>query len=201
MSWSSASATSCVTPTMRGRADRTDRPTVSSWPSWSKSPTAPTPRPTCRAAIYGGHYGEDPPGSRNYGVGLYQPSHPKPAPAEAPFLPPGVGVRVDLAEGMAERLDASLNSQANSKVRPEPVPQATEPVSRHELHFPRAGERSLRARLRQGGYRHPVRAHRVPGWLQARAGHGNTLAKCQVYGTIICTQEGIRECRVTCVAV
>lgn len=71
---------------------------------------------TCRGAIYGGHYGDDPPGWRNFGVGLYQSSHPRPAPEGAPFLPPGVGIRVTLSEGVAERLDAGLNSKAKSKV-------------------------------------------------------------------------------------
>ena len=71
---------------------------------------------TCRASIYGGHYGTDPEGWRNYGVSLYQPSHPKQAREGAPFLPPGAGSQVKLADGMAERLDAGLNSQAKRKV-------------------------------------------------------------------------------------
>lgn len=72
----------------------------------------------CRAAVYGGGESSDGTGARlNYGVGLYQPSHPKLAAPDAPFLPPCIGWRVALAEGMAERLDAGLNSAAKSKVR------------------------------------------------------------------------------------
>ena len=72
---------------------------------------------TCRAAIIGGHYSPEDGILRNVGVALLQPGRPRPAPADAPFLPPAVGMRVVVPKETAFRLDAALPSRAKSHVR------------------------------------------------------------------------------------
>lgn len=66
---------------------------------------------TCRAALTGGGAMRDGDGLLNFGLALLQPNRPAVAGSDAPFLPPCVGMRVNVGEA-AKQLAAEIPNRA-----------------------------------------------------------------------------------------